>query len=319
MMDTTVHPFVLRDTAPSGTEDLVRAIAALARGASVEAMTCDLGQLDEAAQWLPKGSTVSIPWLRSDTRDDRVAAARAVRAAGFAPLPHIAARGLFDAADADCLLRRLRDEADVSQLVLIGGGGLKPSGDLESALELLARSRPGRLGYRTVGFGGYPEAHPTIPSAMLDDELDTKIAVAQDAGLDPFVITQFAFAAQPIMQWLQRFRDRCNDAPVRIGLAGPASLRTLLGYARICGIGPSSRALVNNGASIARLLTDATPAPLVRMLAAGGIAEEFAPVGLHFLSFGGLEHTVRWVAQVAAGSIRLHSSESGFALDGGHR
>jgi hypothetical protein len=67
------------------------------------------------------------------------------------------------------------------------------------------------------------------------------------------VVTQFCFEPEPVVEWLQRFETEF-DAPVRIGLAGPATPATLLKFALRCGVGNSVRALQSQAARFTRLL-----------------------------------------------------------------
>lgn len=311
-MRPQLQPSYPNSVARAGSRPLIDAVAHLANGCSFEIAARDREALDAARDQLASGTLVSVTWLRGDTHDDRVAAARAIRDAGLNPLPHLAARFLLDQPDADTLVARLADEAGVDQLFVIGGDVAVPSGEFGSALELLARLRLAARGYRRVGFAGYPEGHPTVDRTTLDTALDTKIAVAEDAGLSPFVVTQFGFDAAPIVAWLEAFRARGNAAPVHVGLAGPASVRTLLRYARICGVGTSTRAMLAHHGSLTRLLRDSGPDPVIRDLAAASVRERCAPVSLHLFPFGGLAHAARWIAPVAHGQITLHPNGCGF-------
>jgi len=299
---------------PASAKALIPAIRGLAATASVEMLAREIRGLAQAGPLLAPGSTVSIGWLPADGDDDRVAAAVAIRDAGMVPLVHLAARRIASEGAIDGLLTRLQDEAGVTDLFVIGGDIRNPVGPYASALELLSRTLRGRPGIRRIGFGAYPEPHPVIPRELLDSQLDTKIAVAIDAGLAPFVTTQFCFSADPILGWLEAFRQRWPDIPVRIGLTGPAGVRTLLRYARLCGVGASSRALIGNGASIARLLTEAGSDPIIRAIAEQGAIDRFGPIDLHLFSFGGLDRTARWLSAVARGSFKLRPSEAGFQL-----
>lgn len=292
---------------------VVTSIARLASGASFETTACDLAGFERARDTLPAGSMLSVTWLPNDTHDDRIAGARVLRESGFEPIPHVAARRIRDGREADLLVRRLRDEAGVTRILLIGGDVANPAGEFRSALELLVRFRAANHGLQAIGFGGYPQGHPQIGAAALEAELDTKLAVAADAGLDPFVVTQFTFEAKSIVSWLEAFRARGNDVPVRIGLAGPATIGTLMRFARICGVRSSTRGLIRNGASLARmLLQEAGPDQIIRGLAEAGIRERLGPIALHLFPFGGLERAARWIAPVSQGRVRLRWNDAGF-------
>ena len=87
-------------------------------------------------------------------------------------------------------------------------------------------------------------------------------------------------------------------APVRIGVAGPAHLATLVRFALTCGIGASLRMLRDRPGSVARLLGDVGPDELVRQVADGLAAMPGHGVtGFHFFPFGGVEKTAAWRAK----------------------
>ena len=101
---------------------------------------------------------------------------------------------------------------------------------------------------------------------------------------------------------------------MRIGLAGPTSLSTLLRFAQRCGVRASAQALARQTGLMRQLFAMSAPDPLVRALAearAGGLAGDIAP---HFFSFGGLARSARWAQAVADRRIELQPGE-GFRVD----
>ena len=73
------------------------------------------------------------------------------------------------------------------------------------------------------------------------------------------MVTQFGFDAEPILRWVGALRARDIFCPVRIGVAGPATVATLAKYAVRCGIGSSLRALARGHTAFARILAQAGP------------------------------------------------------------
>ena len=114
-------------------------------------------------------------------------------------------------------------------------------------------------------------------------------------GMAPLVVTQFGFDPDAALDWLAQLRQRGIVAPVRIGVPGPAGIKTLMRFAARCGVGASASVLAKYGISITQLLGSAGPDKLVDALAKG-LTEEHGPVRLHFYPFGGLEKTVNWIA-----------------------
>lgn len=110
----------------------------------------------------------------------------------------------------------------------------------------------------------------------------------------PLIVTQFGFDAQPFLDWLEELRQRGIDAPVRIGVPGPAGIKTLLRFAARCGVGASAAVMAKYGVSITRLIGTAGPDRLVEAFSAN-LGVQHGPVRLHFYPFGGLARTVDWI------------------------
>src|SRR5438270_424257 len=86
----------------------------------------------------------------------------------------------------------------------------------------------------------------TRPSDAELDALAAEIEAAAATGLSVHIVTQFVFSAAPILAWIARMRELGIEAPVRVGIAGPASVATLMRFAAICGVKTSARALARN-------------------------------------------------------------------------
>ncbi|HEX6802510.1 MAG TPA: hypothetical protein VF133_02435, partial [Terriglobales bacterium] len=114
------------------------------------------------------------------------------------------------------------------------------------------------------------------------------------------IVTQFCFAAAPITAWLRRVRAQGIDIPIRVGLAGPASLVTLFRYAMRCGVGNSLHVLTENP-SFAKALVDRGPELIICDMIAALSEQEQSRLGiaaLHFYLFGGLSKTLDWIDAV---------------------
>ena len=121
--------------------------------------------------------------------------------------------------------------------------------------------------------------------------------MAKQSGLAVSLVTQFGFDAEAIQRWIASLRARGFVCPVRIALAGPASVATHAKFAFRCGTGASLRALARGHTAFARILVEATPDPLVAALAAGEYRGERID-GLHIFTFGGVRHTSEWIRSV---------------------
>ncbi|HVH80751.1 MAG TPA: hypothetical protein VM782_15250 [Stellaceae bacterium] len=288
--------------APHSLADRRRARAAqLVADASIEISPHDKLAGDGLRDFFTRGTTVFVSYPPSANWNEIVTSCARLRRTGFVAVPHIAARRLKSVDEAVDFLRRLTDEADVAEALLIGGDPGWPAGPFRDSLSLLESGLLECHGLDRVFFAGYPEGHPYITDKALDTALLAKLSSARQRGLAPAIVTQFAFEVGPIRSWIGRLRDRGVTCPVHIGLAGPASVATLVKYAVRCGIGNSLRALARGHTAFARILTEADPKALIDVLVAGE-AENGALDALHIFMFGGARRTAAWWNSMLAGS-----------------
>src|SRR5216684_988597 len=268
--------------------------AELVAAASIEISPRDELAGDRLRNLFAPGTTVFVNHPASVTHHDTVAACAKLRRAGFIPVPHVAARRLASFTQANDFLRRAAGEAEVTGALLIAGDPDLPAGPFSDSLALLASGVVEGNGLRAVAFAGYPEGHPTIGGRALEGALRGKIALAREKGLDVSLVTQFGFEAASIQRWSAALRGDGIDCPVRVGIAGPATVMTLAKFAVRCGIGASLRALARDHTAFARILVEAKPDALIEALVAGEDAG--APIdGLHVFTFGGLRATAKWI------------------------
>jgi methylenetetrahydrofolate reductase (NADH) len=299
------------DAAPPG---LAEAIGALVRGGSLESSTRNLAEIDGYAGLMPAGTDVFTPWLPGAPYHHLVAMARHLRRAGFNPVPHISARRLPDAAAARDFFGRLRGEAGVERVLAVAGDSQAAAGPYDSSLALIESGLLQEHGIRSIGIAGYPEGHRKIPDEIIQASIDGKIGAAQRAGVDLFMVSQFCFDGEVIVDWLRRLRARGVAIPVRVGVAGPATIRALLNYGMRCGIGNSLRAVGTQAISLTRLVVQHGPEKVVRRVALDGKGLGIA--GLHCFAFGGFAKTARWMENVASGRFRLDEPGESFSLNG---
>jgi methylenetetrahydrofolate reductase (NADH) len=270
-----------------------RRVAALIAAASVE--LSPRAGLDAAAlrALLPAGTTVFVNHPPRATHHDIVAACTRLRRAGLVPVPHLAARRLASFTQLDDLLRRAAAEAAIERALIIAGDPDRPLGPFRDSLDLLASGAVESHGLTEVSFAVYPERHPRIDDRALDAALDAKLELARQRGLKPSLVTQFGFAAAPILARIAALRARGIACPIAIGIAGPGNVATLAKFAIRCGVGASLQALARGETAIARVRTRTTPDALIRALVAGEAPA--APIdGLHIYTFGGLRRTTQW-------------------------
>ncbi len=271
----------------------------LLRDYSLEITAKDIANFTEAAPHLARGTAVSITFLPGDEPDMRVSTAAAVKELGFEPVSHISARRLRSSEELETFLARLTGEAGVNRVFVVAGDPPQPEGPYEDALSIIRTGLLEKYGIRRVGISGYPEGHPDISDDTLWRALKDKHAAIREAGHEVDITTQFGFDAEPVLAWLERVRQEGIDARVRVGIAGPTSVKTLLRYAARCGVGASAKVMSKYGTSILNLLNTAGPDRIVEEFAASLDKTRHGDVTVHFYPFGGVKKTAEWIRNFA--------------------
>lgn len=268
-------------------------------GYSLEMTARDRAALLEAAPHIAPETPIAVTFLPQESIDARIAAAVTARQLGFEPMPHLSARRIASHAELDQTVARCVAEAGVTRMFLVAGDPPVPAGPFPDTLSLLATGLFERHGIRAIGIAGHPESHPAMDEATRWAALEAKRDDLTRRGIATLIVTQFGFDAAPVLDWLRRLRDRGIDAPVRLGVAGPAGIKTLLRYAAHCGVGASAAVMARYGVSLGHLLGTAGPDRLVNALGSG-LTPAHGAVRLHFYPFGGLGRTVDWINDYAA-------------------
>ncbi len=272
--------------------------ATMVDGYSLEMTARDIDALSAAAPRVVPDTPIAVTFLPGETMDARIAAAVRIRRLGFEPMPHLSARRIESNDELAAMVERLTAEAGVERMFIVAGDPPVPAGPFADTLSVLRTGLLERHGIRAVGIAGHPDGHPAMDGAALWQALADKSDEIAARGMASLIVTQFGFDAAPFLAWLAELRARGIDSPVRIGVPGPAGIKTLLRYAAHCGVGASASVMAKYGVSLSRLLGAAGPDKLVDALGRG-LGPEHGAVRLHFYPFGGLERTVDWIADYA--------------------
>jgi methylenetetrahydrofolate reductase (NADPH) len=285
-------------------------IVALLQGAALEISAHDAADIAECVGYLDPGTEVFISQPMGQPYHGAVAMAARLRRAGFRPVPHVTARALASLSALEDYLARAVGDAGVEHVLVVGGDRDRPAGPFDSSLAVMCTGALQRHGIRRLSVGAYPEGHPAIGAKALNDALLAKRELARENGLELQIVTQFSFDARPVTAWTRQ--AAALGVPVRVGLAGPASITTLLKFAARCGIGNSVRVLRSRSDSIIRLITEAGPEGVIRDLARSAAAGEARYAGVHLFTFGGLLRSARWLRAVRTGNLHFVPGQPGF-------
>ena len=270
---------------------------ALLASASVEAAPRQLAAVEDLATLWPAGTEVYVPSPSGAEWAETLAACARLRREGLLPVPHLVARSLASRAMLDERLHSLMEQG-VMSLLLIAGDAAQPAGPFADTLAVLETDALAPRGFKDLRMAVHPEGHPSAGDATLATALAAKIAYAEQTQSRLLLISQFAFAAAPVLRYWQRQASSAMP-PLRVGLAGPSGLREALAYAHRCGVGASAKALARQP-GLVRLAGGWSPDAMLSALAehiANGSAAPLA--GIHVFCFGGLARTARWLRQGA--------------------
>lgn len=263
-------------------------------GYSLEMTAKEVEGIKKAAHLIRPGTQVAVTFLPGEEIQQRVDAAVLVRELGFEPIVHLSARRIGSEEELDQYLSDITTKAGVTRVFIIAGDPPEAEGPYENSLQIIETGLLEKHGIKIVGLGGHPEGHPNNTPAELWDWMERKIAAVRDHGLTPLVVTQFAFDDDAIVAWLAEMRDRGIDVPVRLGVAGPAGIKRLLGFAKRCGVGASANVMKKYGVSVTNLLGRAGPDKLVDSLNEK-LGEAHGRVRLHLYPFGALTAASEWI------------------------
>lgn len=265
---------------------------------------------------LRPGTTVYITFLPGSDFEQTITVAKRLQQEGFNPVPHFAARSIPDRVFLERSLQRLQHEVGLTQALVIAGAVDKPLGEFSDSMQLLETGLFDRYGITKIGVAGHPEGSPDISDEAIKQALRWKNGFAERTGARLYVVTQFCFDAQPIIDWDRKIQAEGNRLPVYVGIPGLATLKTLLNHAKACGIGPSMRFLTKQARNLAKLMTVSAPDRLVTQLARYRASDGNCGIaGVHMYPLGGLRKSAKWSYGVIDGEFTLAKDGKGFSVD----
>ena len=275
--------------------------AAFLKNLSVEITPRQIEKLPLLQERLPKGTPIFIALIDPADVGGQLAAASALRKAGLEPIPHVPARFILDEADLKNRIGALAGDAGVTQMLVLGGGAPTPMGKFDAAIQLLQTDVFQKNGVKRIGVAGHPEGNADITKvhgeAVLLKALGEKQAWLKANNISGFIATQFLFEAAPVAYWASMLRDNGIDLPIHVGIPGPATIKTLVKYAAMCGVGNSARFIRKQALNITKLLTVNTPDEFIEQLAVLHFDRpELGIATPHLYPFGGFDKMFDWLS-----------------------
>jgi methylenetetrahydrofolate reductase (NADPH) len=262
-------------------------VAALVAAAQLEIVPVG-GAVELACRHIPLGTTVTVTCLPAQGPERSVAAAVALVAAGYAAIPHLAARSVGGRTELARLVARCRD-AGIEEYFVIGGDRHDPAGPYAWAGQLMEDLLELAGSQIRIGVAGYPERHPVHGREELAEALVHK----QHLGATSLV-TQLCFDAAAMASWLREIAAAGIRLPVTIGAPGAVRRSQLIDMSGRIGVTGALSFLRGNRRSIATLLAHRQFQPGALIAALLAAAPEAQVEGLHLYTFNEVERTVSW-------------------------
>lgn len=271
-------------------------------GYSIEVMPRTAAKVEDFQALMPPETRVYIAHLEDTPIEDMVATARRLHEDGFRVMPHFPARIIRDAATLEDWIKRYRDEAGVTQALLLAGGAEKAHGDFENSMQLLETGLFDKHGFHRLHVAGHPEGNRDIDAdgstRLVDEAALWKQDYSERTDARMALVTQFAFDAKPVIEWAERIRDMGVTLPVHVGIAGPAKLQTLIKFAVACGVGPSLKVLQKRAMDVSKLVLPYEPTEVLSDLAAHRATHPDSNIEqVHIFPLGGIRKAVEWTKE----------------------
>ena len=246
---------------------------------------------------------------------DTVALAGRLRSEGMEPVPHVVGRRIANLEALEDFLKRLSGDAGVKQVLVVAGDNATPEGTITSGLQVLESGLLEKYGVRTVGVAGHPEGHREVSEPVLGDALRRKNVYAEKTGSKVYVVTQFTFTADSVINWETAHGTdigtaACHRRPARSCQREDSSevcdglrrWRLLAGILETrCKLDEASHRFAPDDIIVGlAAYRDKTPGSHL--------------AGVHFFPFGGFKKTADWANKVVSGNFEI-TNDGGLRVD----
>ena len=258
---------------------------------------------------LPQGTRVYITDVGIDPVEDMITAARKVTDMGYQTVPHIPARRIESESALESRLAGFVNEAGVSDILIIAGEADEQMGPYSETLAILETGLIDKLGMKHVAVGGHPEGNAAYSGRDVMDVLKNKIAYSANSDAEFRITTQFGFDGPKFVKWAQDVAEAGIEAPIHLGVSGPAKITTLIKYAALCGVGNSLSFFKKRTGAIAQLATKHSPEDVVSPIEAAWLEGSSNIAQVHVFPFGGLQSASDWLTERGSYSFGEHSDK----------
>ena len=271
-------------------------------GFSVEVTPKAASKIENFEDYIPSGTLVYIAHIEGTPIEEMVETAKKINDQGFCAMPHFPARIIKDKNVLEDWISRYKNEANVSNALLIAGGANKPYGEYDSSIQLIESELFDKADFNNLHIAGHPEGSmdidPDGSTTNVDQALSWKNEFSKRTDANMAITTQFSFDASSVINWANNIKDAGIDIPVHIGIAGPAKLQTLLRYSIECGVGASIKIIQKRAKDLTKLLLPYKPTNIITELATYKANNpSFNIEKVHFFPLGGIKQVSDFVKE----------------------
>ena len=272
-------------------------------GFSVEVTPKAASKIEKFEDYVPSGTLIYIAHIEGTPIDEMVATAKKINDQGFCPMPHFPARIIKDKKVLNDWISRYKNEANVSNALLIAGGANKPYGEYDSSIQLIESELFDKANFSNLHIAGHPEGSldidPDGSTKNVDHALSWKNEYSKRTDAKMAITTQFSFDADAVISWANSVKASGVDIPIHIGIAGPAKLQTLLRYSLECGVGASIKIIQKRAKDLTKLLLPYKPTTIISQLAEYKDKNpDFNIEKVHFFPLGGVKQVSDFVKEI---------------------
>ena len=260
-------------------------------------------KIENFEDYVPSGTLIYIAHIEGTPIDEMVATAKKINDQGFCPMPHFPARIIKDKKVLNDWISRYKNEANVSNALLIAGGANKPYGEYDSSIQLIESELFDKANFSNLHIAGHPEGSldidPDGSTKNVDHALSWKNEYSKRTDAKMAITTQFSFDADAVISWANSVKASGVDIPIHIGIAGPAKLQTLLRYSLECGVGASIKIIQKRAKDLTKLLLPYKPTTIISQLAEYKDKNpDFNIEKVHFFPLGGVKQVSDFVKEI---------------------
>ena len=271
-------------------------------GFSVEVTPKAASKIENFEDYIPSGTLVYIAHIEGTPIEEMVETAKKINDQGFCAMPHFPARIIKDKNVLEDWISRYKNEANVSNALLIAGGANKPYGQYDSSIQLIESELFDKADFNNLHIAGHPEGSmdidPDGSTTNVDQALSWKNEFSKRTDANMAITTQFSFDASSVISWANNIKEAGIDIPVHIGIAGPAKLQTLLRYSIECGVGASIKIIQKRAKDLTKLLLPYKPTNIITELATYKANNPSLNIEkVHFFPLGGINQVSDFVKE----------------------